>query len=83
MEHALETFQNKLPTLAQIREHNEGSDVPPETAWIWGKDDEVGYWRPSVVATLTFSFFIFIDWAYKLAVTRESSRGEGERASGW
>lgn len=42
MEHVLGTFQNKLPTLTEIKNHNKGRDVPPETAWIWGKDDEVG-----------------------------------------
>lgn len=41
MEHVLGTFQNKLPTLTEIKNHNKGRDVPPETAWIWGKDDEV------------------------------------------
>jgi len=41
MEAALAKFPNGLPTLEQIREHNKGSDVPPETAWIWGDNDEV------------------------------------------
>lgn len=42
MEHALKLFQNQLPTLSQLKAHNEGTGNPPETAWIWGKDDEVG-----------------------------------------
>jgi hypothetical protein len=34
-------FPNGLPTLAELKELN-SPGVPPETAWIWGKDDEVG-----------------------------------------
>lgn len=33
--------QGRLPTLEELRETNKGKDVPPETAWIWGADDEV------------------------------------------
>jgi hypothetical protein len=42
MEHALKLFPDGLPTLEQIKDFNKNSDVPPETAWIWGKDDEIG-----------------------------------------
>lgn len=41
MEVVLKKFPNGLPTLEQIRKYNKGSDVPLETAWIWGEDDEV------------------------------------------
>ena len=40
MDHARKTFPDGLPSLEQLRSFN-GPDVPPETAWIWGKDDEV------------------------------------------
>jgi len=40
MDVALETFPKGLPTLKELREYNEPS-VPPETAWIWGANDEV------------------------------------------
>ncbi|KAJ9143786.1 hypothetical protein NKR23_g6400 [Pleurostoma richardsiae] len=42
MEHALGLFPAGLPTLEELKVHNKDSDVPPETAWIWGKDDEIG-----------------------------------------
>ncbi|KAG9254757.1 putative cyclase-domain-containing protein [Emericellopsis atlantica] len=42
MENALKKFPGGLPTLEQIRESNKGSDLPLETAWIWGPDDEIG-----------------------------------------
>ena len=45
MEHALSLFGNKLPTLAELKAHNKGRDVAPETAWIWGDDDEVRWGR--------------------------------------
>lgn len=35
-------FPGGLPTLAGLKELNKGKDIPPETAWIWGPDDEVG-----------------------------------------
>jgi hypothetical protein len=34
-------FPNGLPTLAELKANNSGKGVPPETAWIWGEDDEV------------------------------------------
>lgn len=43
MEHALNLFHNQLPTLSQLKAHNKDSGIPPEAAWIWGKDDEVGW----------------------------------------
>ncbi|RLL98504.1 hypothetical protein CFD26_106026 [Aspergillus turcosus] len=42
MEHAQKTFPRGLPTLAELKNFNAGKDVPPETAWIWGDDDELG-----------------------------------------
>jgi len=45
MEHALKIFPNGLPNLEQLLAYNKGKDVPPETSWIWGKDDEVGGWN--------------------------------------
>lgn len=42
MEHAIKAFPNGLPSLAQLAVHNKGKDIPPETSWIWGKDDEAG-----------------------------------------
>ncbi len=41
MEHAKKTFPKGLPTLAELAVYNKGKGVPPETAWIWGADDEV------------------------------------------
>jgi hypothetical protein len=41
MEHAQKTFPSGFPTLAELKNFNAGKDVPPETAWIWGDDDEV------------------------------------------
>jgi hypothetical protein len=41
MEHAKKLFPRGLPTLEELKTFNAGKDVPPETAWIWGKDDEV------------------------------------------
>ncbi|RFU34864.1 hypothetical protein B7463_g1440, partial [Scytalidium lignicola] len=35
-------FPKGLPTLQELQTYNEGADVPPETAWIWGMDDEIG-----------------------------------------
>jgi hypothetical protein len=35
------TFPNGLPTLDELKAFNNGKGVPPETAWIWGEDDEV------------------------------------------
>ena len=35
-------FPDGLPTLEELKTYNRGKGVPPETAWIWGKDDEVG-----------------------------------------
>jgi hypothetical protein len=40
MEVAMQKFPKGLPTLEELKNWNT-SDVPPETAWIWGKDDEV------------------------------------------
>ena len=40
MEVAMKKFPKGLPTLEELKKWNT-SDVPPETAWIWGKDDEV------------------------------------------
>ena len=34
-------FPKGLPTLEELKAYNKSSDVPPETAWIWGEDDEV------------------------------------------
>jgi len=34
-------FPQGLPTLQDLIASNKGSTVPPETAWIWGADDEV------------------------------------------
>jgi hypothetical protein len=45
MEHALQQFGGKLPSLEVLKKHNEGRNVCPETAWIWGKDDEVRGFR--------------------------------------
>ncbi|CAK7204040.1 hypothetical protein SEUCBS139899_006791 [Sporothrix eucalyptigena] len=42
MEHVKKNFPKGLPTLAELAEHNKGKDVPPETAWIWGEDDDIG-----------------------------------------
>lgn len=42
MEHALGLFNNKLPSLRELKGHNEGRGLPEDTAWIWGEDDEVG-----------------------------------------
>lgn len=41
MDHAKKMFGGHLPTLQQLKTFNQGSGVPPETAWIWGRDDEV------------------------------------------
>lgn len=41
MEHATKLFPGGLPTLEELKHFNAGKGVPPETAWIWGKDDEV------------------------------------------
>ncbi|KAN0099539.1 hypothetical protein V8E51_013314 [Hyaloscypha variabilis] len=41
MEVAMKKFPKGLPTLEELKKWNT-SDVPPETAWIWGKDDEIG-----------------------------------------
>ncbi len=41
MEIVNEAFIGGLPTLEELKVYNKGSDVPPETAWIWGKNDEV------------------------------------------
>jgi hypothetical protein len=40
MDTVLKTFPNGLPTLEELKHYN-SSDVPEETAWIWGADDEV------------------------------------------
>ncbi|THX23339.1 hypothetical protein D6D10_10340 [Aureobasidium pullulans] len=42
MEHALSLFPDGLPNLETLKQHNKGRDVPPETSWIWGEDDEIG-----------------------------------------
>ncbi|KKA24601.1 hypothetical protein T310_1348 [Rasamsonia emersonii CBS 393.64] len=42
MEHAKKLFPNGLPTLEELKAFNAGKDVPPETAWIWGENDELG-----------------------------------------
>lgn len=33
-------FPNGLPTLEELKAYN-SKDVPAETAWIWGDEDEV------------------------------------------
>jgi hypothetical protein len=40
MDIAIQKFPKGLPTLEEVKKSN-GSDPYPETAWIWGKDDEV------------------------------------------
>jgi hypothetical protein len=40
MDIATARFPNGLPTLEELKRLN-GPDVPAETAWIWGSDDEV------------------------------------------
>ena len=42
MEFMKSKFPKGLPTLKELRATNAGKDVPPETAWIWGENDEVG-----------------------------------------
>ncbi|CAK7234102.1 hypothetical protein SCUCBS95973_008821 [Sporothrix curviconia] len=42
MEHVKKSFPKGLPTLAELAEYNKGKDVPPETAWIWGEEDDIG-----------------------------------------
>ncbi|KAL1963342.1 hypothetical protein VTN77DRAFT_8463 [Rasamsonia byssochlamydoides] len=42
MDHAKKLFPNGLPKLDELKAFNEGKDVPPETAWIWGENDELG-----------------------------------------
>jgi hypothetical protein len=51
MDIATKKFPNGLPTLEELKKYN-SSDVPAETAWIWGKDDEV---RMTLVSCLTCS----------------------------
>jgi len=41
MENAKALFPQGLPTLSELKKANEGKNVPPETSWIWGADDEV------------------------------------------
>lgn len=41
MENVKKTFPKGLLILAELAEFNKGEDVPPETAWIWGEEDEV------------------------------------------
>lgn len=41
MDQVKKDFPNGLPKLADLAVLNARKDVPPETAWIWGKDDEV------------------------------------------
>ena len=45
MEFVKSKFPNGLPTLKELKTVNANRDVPPETAWIWGEDDEVGFWE--------------------------------------
>jgi hypothetical protein len=47
MDQAIKTFPDGLPNLAQLATYNKGKDVPVETSWIWGSDDEVGGRKPS------------------------------------
>lgn len=42
MEHAIKSFPDGLPSLEQVAAYNKGKDIPRETSWIWGEDDEVG-----------------------------------------
>jgi hypothetical protein len=42
MDQAMKTFPDGLPNLAQLATYNKGKDVPVETSWIWGSDDEAG-----------------------------------------
>lgn len=49
-------FPNGLPTLEDLAKLNAGKNVPPETAWIWGEDDEVGYVCPTkLVKKISYS----------------------------
>lgn len=41
MDAVKKSFPNGLPTLAELAVLNKGKDVPPETAWIFGKEDDV------------------------------------------
>lgn len=41
MEFMKAQFPKGLPSLKELLMLNAEKDVPPETAWIWGKDDEV------------------------------------------
>ncbi|KAH8762363.1 hypothetical protein BGZ57DRAFT_943859 [Hyaloscypha finlandica] len=41
MDVAMRKFPKGLPTLEEIKKSN-GADPYPETAWIWGKEDEIG-----------------------------------------
>jgi hypothetical protein len=43
MEIASKSFPKGLPTLEEVKALNAGLDVPPETAWFWGKDDEASF----------------------------------------
>ena len=40
MDQAMQKFPDGLPKLAQLAAYNKGKDVPVETSWIWGSDDE-------------------------------------------
>lgn len=41
MEFVKAKFPAGLPTLQELKDINVGTNVPPETAWIWGESDEV------------------------------------------
>lgn len=41
MEFVKAKFPAGLPTLQELKDMNVGTNVPPETAWIWGESDEV------------------------------------------
>lgn len=43
MENVQKNFPKGLPTLAELAVLNKGKDVPPETAWIWGSEDDVRF----------------------------------------
>jgi hypothetical protein len=45
MDVAMQKFPKGLPTLEEVKKSN-GADPYPETAWIWGKEDEVNIGIP-------------------------------------
>lgn len=61
MDIALKTFPNGLPTLEELKHYN-SPDVPEETAWIWGSDDEVSKFTKVKFSDRT-AFNLCIGWA--------------------